>query len=73
MRQNGVLYHNLKAYLDGGKLHPFNPGGKYLLIYNLGGGEGILAKWEFSMKGKLPFLLKDYIDRRFVKKFKAAE
>ena len=73
VRQNEVLYRNLKAFLAKEELRPFKPGGDYLLIYNLGGGEGILSKWEISIKGKLPFLVKDLIDRRFVKKFKMAD
>ena len=40
VRQNMVLYHNLLAALDGGPLEPFDPGGAYLLIFNMGDGRG---------------------------------
>lgn len=69
VRQNPVLYENLMAFLDGKPLEKFTPGGKYLLIYNLGDGEGVLSKWSITFSGKLAFLIKDYIDRRFIQAF----
>lgn len=70
VRQNQVLYKNLMACLDGKKeLEEFTPGGKYLLIYNLGEGDGVLSKWSFTFSGKLAFRIKDYIDRRFIQSF----
>ena len=69
VRQNPILYRNLLAALENGPLEKFQPGGKYLLIYNLGDGEGILSKWMITFSGKLAFYLKDRIDRRFIKMF----
>ena len=69
VRQNAVLYRNLMACLDGKEPEKFSPGGKYLLIYNLGDGEGILSKWFITFSGKLAFQIKDYIDRKFIKAF----
>ncbi len=69
VRQNPVLYHNLMAGLAGGPLQKFSPGGSYLLIYNLGDGEGVLAKWFLAFAGKLAFVVKDRIDRRFIRMF----
>lgn len=69
VRQNPVLYHNLLACLEGRPLEKFTPGGSYLLIYNLGDGQGVLAKWFFAFAGKLAFTIKDLIDRRFIKTF----
>lgn len=73
VRQNPVLLHNLKAYLAGEPLQPFNPGGSYLLIYNLGGETGILYKWSIIFSGRLSFRVKDYIDRKFMKKYQSLE
>ncbi len=70
VRQNLVLYENLLASLEGTSLQKFNPGGKYLLIYNLGDGDGILSKWGITFSGKIAFRLKDYIDRKFIRTFK---
>lgn len=72
VRQNPVLLHNLMAVLGGNALQPFDPGGDYLLIVNLGDGRGILRKKNFIWTGKFAFYLKDYIDRRFMKKFQVS-
>lgn len=71
VRQNSVLFGNLMACLDGKEPEKFSPGGKYLLIYNLGDGEGILSKWFITFSGKLAFRIKDLIDRRFIRTFQA--
>ena len=70
VRQNPILLHNLFAKLTGSSLQQFRPGGKYLLIYNLGGGQGLFFRRPFLYGGRLPFLLKDWIDRRFIRRFK---
>ena len=73
VRQNLVLYQNLMASLDKTELRPFEPGGDYLLIFNMGDGTGILRKNWFTLDGKVSFFLKDYIDRKFMKKFQSLE
>jgi NADH dehydrogenase FAD-containing subunit len=73
VRENPVLYHNLMAALDGEQLHPFDPGGPYLLIFNVGGGKGILGKNELMFDGRLAFWIKDYIDRKFMREFHEME
>ena len=73
VRQNPVLYHNLRAGLEGGALAEFEPGGDYLLIFNLGEGKGVLHKRWLTFGGRPAFLIKDYIDRRFMRRFQALE
>jgi NADH dehydrogenase FAD-containing subunit len=73
VRENPVLYHNLMASLDGGTLQPFDPGGPYLLIFNIGGGKGILGKNSIMFDGWLAFWIKDYIDRKFMREFQEME
>ena len=73
VRQNPVLYHNLKARLEGTELVPFDPGGDYLLIFNLGGGVGVLKKRWLEFGGRPAFFIKDYIDRKFMREFQAFE
>jgi NADH dehydrogenase FAD-containing subunit len=73
VRQNPVLYHNLMAGLEDAPLQPFDPGGDYLLIFNMGGGTGVLRKRWLLLSGRTAFLIKDYIDRKFMKKFQAIE
>ena len=69
VRQNPVLLHNLVAALEEAPLHHFSPGGGYLLIFNLGGGYGVLKKGPLFWKGRLAFKVKDWIDRRFMVRF----
>ncbi len=73
VRQNPVILHNLMAALEGEELKAFEPGGEYLLIFNLGDGTGILHKWSIQFGGRLAFKIKDVIDRRFMRTFQAFE
>ncbi len=72
VRQNPILYHNLLAALQGGNLKPFDPGPPYLMIMNMGDGKGIFWKKEWAWDGRIAFLLKDFIDRRFMRKFQVS-
>ncbi|TVR00714.1 MAG: pyridine nucleotide-disulfide oxidoreductase [Desulfovibrionales bacterium] len=69
LRQNPVLRHNLQAQLEGRRLKSFDPGGRYLLIFNLGDGYGILHKNGFAFGGRAAFWIKDYIDRKFIRNY----
>ncbi|MBU0483115.1 MAG: FAD-dependent oxidoreductase [Proteobacteria bacterium] len=73
VRENPILYQNLMATLEGAALTPFDPGGDYLLIFNMGGKIGIFRKRRLMFSGRLAFTIKDYIDRRFMRKFQAIE
>ncbi len=73
VRENPILFANLTAALNGDELTPFDPGGSYLLIFNLGGGKGVLHKSGITISGKIAFRIKDYIDVRFIKEFQAIE
>lgn len=73
VRQNPVLLKNLMARLEGKDLKAFDPGPDYLLIFNVGGGLGVLKKSRLVFGGKMAFIIKDYIDRKFMKKFQAIE
>lgn len=70
VRQNPVLLHNLSAALEGKPLQRFDPGSpNFLLILNLGDGTAAFRKGEWIFKGKPAFWIKDFIDRRFMRKF----
>jgi NADH dehydrogenase FAD-containing subunit len=73
VRENPILLHNLMASLEGGDLEIFDPGPEYLLIFNVGGGLGVFKKKWLVFDGKIAFRIKDYIDRKFMKKFQAIE
>lgn len=73
VRQNLVLLNNLMASLEGKSLEPFDPGDDYLLIFNVGGGLGVFKKRSLVFGGRIAFMIKDYIDRKFITKFQAIE
>jgi NADH dehydrogenase FAD-containing subunit len=72
VRENPILYHNLFAALEGGKMEIFKPQKEFLLIFNMGNGKGIFWKKRWIWDGRLAFLLKDYIDRRFMRAFQVS-
>lgn len=72
VRQNPVLYKNLLASLEGRKLKSFDPGGTYLLILNMGDGRGLFCRASTVWEGRLAFTLKDFIDRRFMRRFQVS-
>jgi hypothetical protein len=53
-------------------MQTFIPQEDYLQILNMGDGRGILWKKSFVLEGRLAFLLKDYIDRRFMRNFQVS-
>jgi len=73
VRENPVLYRNLMASIEGEALQPFDPGGDYLLIFNMGDGTGVLCKRWLIFDGRLAFKIKDYIDRKFMNTFQQIE
>jgi NADH dehydrogenase FAD-containing subunit len=72
VRENPILYHNLRVALEGGTMKRFAPQKNFLLIFNMGNGKGIYWKKHWVWDGRLAFLLKDYIDRSFMKKFQVS-
>ena len=72
VRQNPILHQNLRAAPDDRSLEAFQPQETYLLIFNLGNGTGIFYRGNWVWKGRLVFYLKDYIDRKFMKKFQVS-
>ena len=72
LRQNVILYENMMASLDQGKMRPFQPPSGYTLIFNLGDGQGIFWRGGFVWGGRFPFWIKDYIDRKFMRRFQVS-
>jgi selenide,water dikinase len=69
VRQGPVLAHNLMARARGGRLAPYRPQRDFLSLLNLGDGRAIGTKWGVTAEGTSLFSLKDWIDRRFVRRF----
>lgn len=69
VRQGPVLYANLRAALSGGRLTPFSPQRKYLLILNMGRGIGLLVRGTLVASGRIMFRLKRWLDQGFIRQF----
>ena len=69
VRQNPILYENLKASIQGGPLRSFEPQSRYHLILNYGDGTGLSHRAPFTLRGRLAFVLKHRIDSGFMRKF----
>ena len=67
IRQAPVLFHNIKALLERAVLRRFAPQRKFLSIVTLGDGNGLATRGSHWWYGRSAFLLKDWIDRRFLK------
>jgi len=72
VRENMTLFNNLMAFLEGGALETFTPQKQYMLIFSLGNGKGIFWRGKFVWHGRSAFLLKDYIDRKFMRTFQVS-
>ncbi len=70
VRQGPILFNNLLASVTGGEPRMFRPQKKYLLILNLGDGTGLLSREKFTVAGRVPLFIKNWIDRRFIRKYK---
>jgi NADH dehydrogenase FAD-containing subunit len=67
IRQAPILHANLLATLAGtGGLRRFEPQQRYLWIMNLGEGTGLAVRGSWWWHGRSAWLLKDWIDRRFL-------
>ena len=70
VRQGPVLASNLMARGRGdGRLRTYRPQHDFLSLLNLGDGRAIGTKWGRSVEGRSVFALKNWIDRRFVRRF----
>src|SRR5262245_55638373 len=73
VREGPALDANLRARLCGGRLRAYRPQRDFLSLLNLGGGEAIAAKWGVAFRGRSAWRLKDWIDRRFVDRFRVLD
>ncbi|MBN2123522.1 MAG: FAD-dependent oxidoreductase [Deltaproteobacteria bacterium] len=71
VRQGPVLFANLFVSLFGGRMRTFSPQKRFVLILNLSDGTGLLVRGRFVVSGRIAFLLKRWLDRRFVRRFQS--
>ncbi len=69
VREAPILFRNLLATIEGKPLTTFKPQKRYLLIFNLGDGSGLLVWGSWIWRGRLAFTFKNYLDTRFMAKF----
>ncbi len=69
VRQGPFVTHNIRALLAGRPLRSYRPQHDFLTLLNLGDGLALGAKWGRSIEGAWVMNLKDWIDRRFVRRF----
>lgn len=72
VRENEILYHNLFAALEGGRMRTFEPQKIYMLIFNMGNGRGIFWRKNLVWHGRPAFTLKNHIDTGFMRKFQVS-
>lgn len=70
VRQGSVLWNNLRNQLGGKQLAVFTPQKNFLSLLSTGGGEAFLMYGKRAVHGKLPWLLKQRIDQKFMQRFK---
>lgn len=71
VREAPVLFDNLCATLSGNRLRPFRPQKDYLKLVSLGGKSALAEKFGTAFAGPPMWRWKDWIDRRFMERFRA--
>ncbi|MGH9392313.1 MAG: selenide, water dikinase SelD, partial [Vicinamibacteria bacterium] len=73
VRQGPFLFENLVSALEGRALRRYRPQSDFLTLLNLGDGTALGAKWGRSLEGEWVMRLKDWIDRRFMRRFQVLD
>lgn len=69
VRAGPFLSHNLRAKLIGGRLRRFKAQANHLALIGDGHGRALASRGDRHWEGRAWWYLKDWIDRRFVRKF----
>lgn len=70
VRQGPVLWRNLKSRLASEPLISFAPQKRFTSILSTGNGEALLLNGGITLHGRLPMKMKQYIDLKFMKRYK---
>ncbi len=71
VRQSPILWHNLRAFLEGGSMKTFKPQSDFLKLLNTGDGNALLQYGFITIHARWCWHLKTWIDKRFVAEFDA--
>jgi len=69
VRQGPPLTENLRRVLINRPAQPFSPQRNFLVLISTGDKHAVAAKWGVSAQGRWVWKWKDWIDRRFMRKF----
>lgn len=69
VKQAPILYYNLQAFINETALKTFSPQKHYLKLISTGEKFACAEKFSFCFASSFLWHLKNYIDRRFMKKF----
>ncbi len=73
VRQGPYLIDNLRRVLRDRPPKPYRPQGEFLTLLNLGDGTALGSKSGLSFEGRWVMALKDWIDRRFMRRFQVLD
>jgi selenide, water dikinase len=73
VREAPVLDANLRARVAGRRVRRYRPQRDVLVLLNLGDGRALGTKWGLAVTGRAVFRLKEWIDRRFVARYRVGK
>jgi len=69
VRAGSPLFENVRHLLLGEKLKPFKPQSRFLVLITTGPRHAVASRNGFSLSGNCVWRWKDWIDKRFMKRF----